>query len=46
MKPLQYIPLGLNFVLAISYLVNWSPGKFMYWLGATILTLGIIHMEG
>jgi hypothetical protein len=25
---------------------NWQPGKFLYWLGATILTIGIIKMKG
>jgi hypothetical protein len=46
MRNLQFIPLGINLALTVSYLWNYQPGKFLYWLGATLLTIGIIKMEG
>ena len=46
---LQYLPLTFNLILCATFLfvsgdVQW--GKVMYWGGATILTVGIILMEG
>lgn len=43
----EWIPLTVN-VLAFSYyLVKWNqPGKTLYWLGATILTVGLLKMKG
>lgn len=43
---LQYLPLTMNIVLMIAFLVDFNLGKVLYWTGATILTVGIIIMEG
>jgi len=46
----QFLPLTFNVALCVTFLffggdtVQW--GKVLYWGGATILTVGIILMEG
>lgn len=46
MKP-EYIPLVVNTVLLAWYAYHRAePGKILYWLGATILTVGLLKMKG
>lgn len=43
----EYLSLGLNLVCCLWYVVKWQePGKILYWLGATILMVGLLKMKG
>lgn len=45
-KP-EWIPLGVNIGMLARY--AWQrqePGKILYWLGACLLTLGLLKMRG
>ena len=41
-----YGPLAMNTIILLYYLINFEPGKFIYWLGAEILNVGVIMMKG
>lgn len=43
---LTFAPLIFNGLLAVSNAYEHNWGKALYWLGATILTVGIMKMEG
>lgn len=43
----EHLPLAVNVVGFLFYVLQWQgPGKPLYWLGASILTVGILLMEG
>ena len=43
----ELIPLVVNVSAFAYYLLLWSePGKILYWLGASILTAGLLLMRG
>lgn len=46
----EHLVLALNLVCFLWYLSTpgWSrdPGKVLYWLGATILVIGLLKMKG
>lgn len=45
-KP-EWLALALNVVTLTRYVVKWDePGKTLYWLGACILTSGLLLMKG
>lgn len=44
---IEYSPVAVNLVILIYYsFFNFMPGKFLYWLGALILNIGIVIMKG
>jgi len=43
---LQYLPLTFNLTLAVMFFMQGEMGKTFYWGGCTILTIGVILMEG
>ena len=44
---LEVLPLVINIGITIAYIVKADePGKIMYWLGAAILTVGLLWMKG
>ncbi len=44
----EYLVLFLNMVCVGYYLTRWrtEPGKLMYWLGASLLMVGLLRMKG
>jgi hypothetical protein len=43
----EIVPLVVNVCGFVFYLVRWQgPGKVLYWLGASILTGGLLLMKG
>jgi len=42
---LQILPLVNSIILTAAYGIWFEPAKFLYWLGATVLTVGIILMR-
>ena len=45
-KP-EYIALTVNVIALSYYLYQWrEPGKILYWLGAVLITLGLVKMNG
>lgn len=45
-KP-EFLPLTVNLISFGYYLFHGGePGKSVYWLGATILTIGLLLMKG
>lgn len=36
----------IYFILAIGYAFTGNLGKFLYWIGACVLNVGIWRMEG
>lgn len=46
-KP-EYVTLVMNCLVLLRYVVTRpiEPGKLLYWLGATILTVGLLFMKG
>ncbi len=46
LKP-EYVSLALNVGILARYIWLWQePGKILYWLGATILTVGLLLLKG
>lgn len=46
LKP-ELLPLAVNLAVLGYHVVKWvEPGKILYWLGATILTAGLLKMQG
>lgn len=44
---IEWIPLGVNCVCFAYYLLKGSePGKLCYWLGAILITVGLLKMKG
>lgn len=44
---IEYLSLALNAVCFLWYAIQWKePGKILYWLGATILIIGLVKMRG
>ena len=43
---LEYGPLVVNGLVLVHYSLNYTPGKFLYWLGAFILNIGVVVMKG
>lgn len=48
LKHVEFLALGLNSAILLVMLFQrpWQPGKILYWLGASILTIGLIKMRG
>jgi hypothetical protein len=42
----EVLPLALNLVMFTVAAASREPGKSLYWLGASILTVGILMMKG
>lgn len=43
----EWLPLLVNITGFTYYLCKWAePGKILYWLGATLLTAGLLKMKG
>jgi hypothetical protein len=43
----EFVPLVVNMCGFVYYLIRFTePGKILYWLGAVILTLGLLKMKG
>lgn len=45
----EWLPLVVNLLLAFRYCVLQrpvQPGKILYWIGATLLTAGLLLMKG
>lgn len=43
----EYFTLVMNLLVLARYVyLRQEPGKILYWLGACILTLGLIRMKG
>ena len=42
----EIISFTVNITTAIVFAVKGQEGKFYYWLGATILTLGLLKQRG
>jgi hypothetical protein len=43
----EWIALAVNLCSLVYFVVKRAePGKMLYWLGATILTAGLIKMRG
>ena len=46
-KHIEVVPLALNIIILGLYIYRWDePGKMLYWLGASILTSGLLLMKG
>jgi hypothetical protein len=44
---IEMVPLSFNAAMFVAYLCEFEqPGKILYWLGATILTGGLLFMRG
>ena len=44
---LELAPLIMNTGITIAYLIKWDePGKTIYWMGATIIMVGLYIMRG
>jgi hypothetical protein len=44
---LEAAPILINLFLFLAYLWKWDePGKVIYWLGATVLSVGLYIMKG
>lgn len=44
--PPEVIPLVVNLAMLAAYIHRREPGKIFYWLGATLLTIGLLKMRG
>lgn len=45
-KP-EYIALAVNVLTTIWYIAQRSePGKIIYWIGSTLITVGLVKMKG
>lgn len=42
----EVIPLVVNCGMLLAYARSGQPGKILYWLGAVLLTLGLLKMKG
>lgn len=43
----EWLPLVVNCAMLAFYVVKRSePGKILYWLGACLLTVGLLKMRG
>lgn len=44
---IEILPLVVNICCTGYYLYQWDePGKIIYWLGACLLTVGLLLMRG
>jgi hypothetical protein len=44
---IELLPLVMNIGIASFYVYQWKePGKCLYWIGAVLLTLGLLRMKG
>ncbi len=44
---IEVVPIAMNLCIIAIYVYRWDePGKIVYWLGATILLVGILMMKG
>ncbi len=45
-KP-EYVALAVNALSTLYYVYRWDePGKIVYWIGATLITVGLAMMRG
>jgi drug/metabolite transporter (DMT)-like permease len=44
--PPEALPLVVNVVMLGVYILRREPGKIMYWIGACLLTVGLMIMKG
>lgn len=43
----EVLPLIVNLCCLAYFIYKWQePGKIIYWLGATLLTIGLLRMKG
>jgi LysM repeat protein len=42
----EVLPLAVNLAMTASGIYTRQAGKTLYWLGASILTVGILKMRG
>lgn len=43
----EFLPLVVNLMGFGYYAFKWEqPGKILYWLGASLLTMGLLKMKG
>jgi hypothetical protein len=46
-QPPEYLPLTVNCLMLARYAyLRAEPGKILYWLGARLVTVGLIKMRG
>lgn len=43
---LQWAALGLAVLASVAFGMKGELGKFLYWFGVVILTLGLVKMKG
>ena len=48
LKHVEFVALAINGSILVAMLLRkpLEPGKILYWLGASILTIGLIKMRG
>lgn len=44
--PPETIPLLVNIGMLVIYVGRREPGKVLYWIGACLLTVGLMIMKG
>jgi hypothetical protein len=43
----EWIALAVNTAATLYYIVHRAePGKILYWIGATVITIGLLKMKG
>lgn len=43
---IEIIPLIINIGIAAYYIWYWETGHVLYWVGAVIVTVGLLFMRG
>jgi hypothetical protein len=44
--PPEIVPLVVNVAMLAAYISRREPGKILYWIGACLLTVGLMKMKG
>lgn len=44
--PPEIVPLFVNIAMLVAYIYRREPGKILYWIGACLLTVGLMNMKG
>lgn len=44
--PPEALPLVVNIGMLAAYIYRREPGKILYWIGACLLTVGLMKMKG
>lgn len=44
--PPEAVPLVVNVAMLVVYTLRREPGKILYWIGACLLTVGLMIMKG